>query len=194
MPGMKPKYLKPEDISPEWREYYDCDRQKNLGKSRGGVGVWTTCPDCGKERWTRAGHVRSGGRKTPRCRLCANRGPLSPAWKRGYWKNGGYNMLTVSGLPHNEQALARPMANAKGCVPQHRLVMARHLGRPLKRGKEIVHHVNGIRDDNRIENLKLLTKNTHHSGTGDNYYQRLQEALAEIESLKAIIAESETQS
>lgn len=49
---------------------------------------------------------------------------------------------------------SHPNAGERGFVKEHQMVMSEKLGRPLYKG-ETVHHRNGVKDDNRPENLEL---------------------------------------
>ena len=80
-------------------------------------------------------------------------------WKGGRNKcSNGYIEVYCPGHPygikHNKQEKDIVY------VLEHRLIMEKYLGRYLK-PNEIVHHINGKRDDNRIENLKLTTSGKH---------------------------------
>ena len=43
---------------------------------------------------------------------------------------------------------------------EHRYIMEKHIGRMLE-NDETVHHINHVKDDNRIENLQLMTFKEH---------------------------------
>lgn len=56
-------------------------------------------------------------------------------------------------------------ASKKGYVFEHRYVMEQHLGRHLKKG-EVVHHIDGDKQNNAIENLQLFASHSEHLSVG----------------------------
>ena len=70
------------------------------------------------------------------------------------------------------------MCSSIGYVREHRYLMAKHLKRILT-SSEIVHHLNGIRTDNRLENLTLTTRGHHEHYT---LVKTMQKRIRELES------------
>ena len=85
-------------------------------------------------------------------------GKKNANWKGGLIHQNGYVLCL---LPKEHRFYC--MADSKGYVRMHRLVMAEYLGRPLT-DEEIVHHINGDIMDNTIWNLQLFgDKGKHHA-------------------------------
>lgn len=87
----------------------------------------------------------------------ANKTSFKPGERSGHWKGGstigsdGYLLI---------YSPSHPFKDHHGYVREHRLVMEKKIGRYLRR-EEDVHHLNGNKLDNRIENLELLNHGKH---------------------------------
>jgi hypothetical protein len=80
-------------------------------------------------------------------------GKNSCHWKGGKIKNDqGYILIYM---------LKHPFCECKGYVRRSRLVVEEHLGRYLK-PKNVIHHINGIRDDDRLKNFIVFVNNSVH--------------------------------
>lgn len=115
--------------------------------------IWHACIDCGKERWV---SLREGKPVSNRCLSCSKKGGLNQRW------NGGRILDSHDYIAIKLQAndFFYPMVDHQGYVEEHRLIMARHLGRCLW-SWEFIHHKNGNKHDNKLENLELTTRSDH---------------------------------
>lgn len=192
---MSRKPLCPEEVSQQARPCLDFAEQQ-LRKISGvqQTAILRTCLACEEEKWLAVTDVRSRGKKfTGYCRSCYYknplRGPQAFGWKGGRSKHiDGYIWVRLSAFSEAEQIILRPMAyDYEKHLLEHRAVMALDLGRPLQ-SWEVVHHANGNRADNRIENLELMPNDQQHGSLTFLTSKEILRLKARIAKLEEIIA------
>ncbi len=162
---------------------------REIGRDRSRHYIWVACSCCGGYRWSA---IIKGKPESLRCRDCYAKeltGSSSHHWKGGkIHTQDGYVMVSL--YPDDSLYLlgSKPKKSGASACLEHRLVMARHMGRMLY-SWEVVHHKNGVRDDNRIENLELTTNKehivAHNRGYKDGYIKGLTDGSDEqVRSLK----------
>ncbi|KKN71823.1 hypothetical protein LCGC14_0416770 [marine sediment metagenome] len=140
-------------------------------KRRMREGLSTICPDCGNTKYT----------TSHRCQSCENKhraqkGERSWNWKGGRGKHkGGYVIILK---PQGYENLKHRY------VFEHRVIWEKANGK-LPEGY-VIHHLNGIKDDNRLENLVPLPRSAHSGSTVLNVFKsRIRELESQIRALQS---------
>lgn len=156
--------------------------------------VAVTCPVCKTERWIEPGSViakiRRGG-FTGKCLACSDRAPKRRAILLGPGRkvctSKGYIVLTRPAITPDDMPLFLAMQGPRYRVYEHRLVMAKAIGRPLT-SRELVDHMDGIKTNNDPSNLRLYIRGRNMPGETSGYgtyYHEWQLALARIRELES---------
>ena len=125
-----------------------------------------------------SGSFKKGERRSPKTEFKKGERPWHFKGRR--YDGSGYIVI---------HAPEHPFSQKNKTVKEHRLIMEKHLGRYLTK-TEVVHHINGIKDDNRIDNLQLLSHQAEHlllqhprQKNYNNEFQRMCNVCKEIKEL-----------
>lgn len=129
------------------RKHYAAERSEDIGK------------EIGKSKLSVQHKAHRMGLKKDKELFFAVRSKAMSGENSGNFK--GYRRKTKKGYifvfrPNH------PAAGEDGLVAEHRLIFEEYIGSYLPKGF-VVHHINRIKDDNRIENLALMTISAHNA-------------------------------
>lgn len=163
-------------------EHYPYERAEDVGNAIGRSNAAVM-------HIARAHGVKKDKEALSRIKSISNSGANSGNFK-------GYVQRTQEGYI-KRRVPGHPCADSKGYVLEHRLVVEKHLGYFLPKGF-VVHHLNGVKDDNRIDNLAVLTVGAHsamHGRMGRNIpkgEQHYKYKAVDVDELKRLRAEGYT--
>lgn len=146
--------------------------------------IWHACIKCGKERRVQ---LKKGQPVSRRCLSCQSKraGQEAANWKGGRIKDP-YGYIHIKLQPDD---FFYAMTNSRGYVYEHRLVVAKALGRCLHPW-ELVHHKKGYaKDDNRYpKTLQLVMEGQHNQITIlENRIKQLEERVTLLEAENALL-------
>lgn len=148
--------------------------------------IWLACIHCGRERWVGLGKTKRPEYTglCPACYISKSNKDNKYGWRGGRNKHNGYILVWV-----HKNDFFYPMADRYGYVGEHRLVIAKSLGRNLQ-SWEIIHHRNGDREDNRIENLQLVMIDQHSQITKiEGRVKQLEDRITLLEAENTLLRE-----
>lgn len=137
-------YFSPADIKRGRGKVCSLECKNILNGQNKKKGFFKPCDVCGKKFWCRPSeNIESGNHYRKHCsRGCFKQRPLKKERVNGnFISYDGYIVLFKNGKQ----------------IKEHRWIMEQKLGRKLL-SSEIVHHINGNKLDNRIENLQIVTR------------------------------------
>ena len=140
------------------RKHLEISKQKMRDKK---IGI-STITDKGRKRISESNKKRCGEK--------------SSNWKGGKMiHSGGYKLIR---MPEHYRA------SKNGYVFEHILIWERIYNKKVPKGY-VIHHLNGIKDDNRPENLCIISKKDHMK-INEKYKKRIRELELEISRLKQL--------
>lgn len=171
----------------------DIRRGSEIGKTKSSLFIYYACKKCGELRWV-AYQYRKESVAFEKCIRCRSAREDNSHWKggRNIHRPSGYIILSIyPEHPFYEMCNKNTNGQIRRLVPEHRIIMAQYLGRCLTKNEE-VHHKNGIKTDNRIENLELTLHSKHiidhHKGYTDGYEKGYKDGIdKQIQELKTLI-------